>query len=200
MPGRRICFKQHDITECRAACVSSVASYYCMRMPIARIRYIAGTDQKGTNLLGMIEAAEKMGFKAKAIRTEPEFLNKIPAPFIAHIITRNKIAHYVVIYHTGKNYFKIMDPSSGSLERIRKQEFLDTWTKILILLAPSTNFKQENSVKTVWQRFVMLVKPHKSIIIQISAGALFYSILGLSTSVYIEKLIDHVIPSGNVHL
>jgi len=93
-----------------------------------------------------------------------------------------------------------MDPATGATESVKRQEFQETWTKILIVLFPSSNFKKGNAVLSVWIRFFNLIKPHRSLLMQISAGALFYSILGLSTSVYVEKLIDNIIPSGNVNL
>ncbi len=192
--------KQHDFTDCGAACLSSVAAYYGLKISIAKLRFLAGTDQKGTSLAGMVEAAIKMGFTAKAIRTVPEHIEKIPTPFIAHIITKNSIAHFVVIYKVKKKQLKIMDPSVGEVEKISKSSFLSQWTKILILLAPSVTFNKENSEKNIWKRFAALIKPHKSIVLQILTAALFYSILGLSTSVYVEKLIDHIIPSGNNNL
>nr|WP_236536185.1 cysteine peptidase family C39 domain-containing protein [Tenacibaculum maritimum] len=34
------------------------------------MRQYAGTDKKGTNALGLIEAAEKLGFDAKGARDE----------------------------------------------------------------------------------------------------------------------------------
>lgn len=58
--------KQHDITDCGAACLASVCAYYGLQFPVARIRQYAFTDQKGTNVLGMIEAAAKLGCLPKA--------------------------------------------------------------------------------------------------------------------------------------
>ncbi|NNL01128.1 MAG: hypothetical protein HKP39_02505, partial [Eudoraea sp.] len=37
----RITIKQHDITDCGAACLASIASYYELHIPIARIRQYA---------------------------------------------------------------------------------------------------------------------------------------------------------------
>ena len=74
--------KQHDITDCGAACLSSVAAHYKLQLPIARIRQLASTDQKGTNVLGLIEAAERLGFQAKGVRGTVESLAKIPKPAI----------------------------------------------------------------------------------------------------------------------
>jgi len=196
----KIRVKQHDITDCGAACLSSVASHYGLRLPISRIRFMAGTDQRGTNLLGMIEAAEELGFHAKAVRITSEYINKIPAPSIAHLVIRDKQSHYVVIYKAGRKRLKVMDPATGSMEKITLKDFLESWTNILILLSPASSFRKEDKVKSHWSRFFSLIKPHKNIVIQATAGALFYSILGLSTSIYVEKLIDYIIPSGNINL
>lgn len=54
--------KQHDITDCGAACLASIAAHYKLQIPIARIRQYAGSDKKGTNVLGVIEAAQKLIF------------------------------------------------------------------------------------------------------------------------------------------
>ena len=34
--------KQHDITDCGAACLASIAAHYHLELPIARIRQYAG--------------------------------------------------------------------------------------------------------------------------------------------------------------
>ena len=62
--------KQHDITDCGAACLASVSAHYKLNIPIARIRQWAGTDKKGTNAWGLIKAAEKLGFSAKGVKGE----------------------------------------------------------------------------------------------------------------------------------
>ena len=62
--------KQRDTTDCGAACLTSIASYYKVDLPLARIRQYACTDRKGTNVLGMIAAADKIGFTARGVRAD----------------------------------------------------------------------------------------------------------------------------------
>ena len=102
--------KQRDITDCGAACLASVAAHYNLTLPVARIRQFAGTDKKGTNVLGLVEAAGKMGFLAKGVRGEWDSLFKIPKPAIAHIIVKEVLHHYVVLIKTTDKYIEIMDP------------------------------------------------------------------------------------------
>jgi len=42
----KITIKQHDITDCGAACLASISAHYNLEIPIARIRQYAGTDKK----------------------------------------------------------------------------------------------------------------------------------------------------------
>jgi ATP-binding cassette subfamily B protein len=60
--------KQRDITDCGAACLASIAAHYQLQLPVSRIRQYAGTDKKGTNLTGLIEAAGRLGFQAKGAK------------------------------------------------------------------------------------------------------------------------------------
>ena len=70
MQNKGIKIKQQDITDCGAASLASVCAHYGLAFPIARIRQYAFTDKKGTNVLGMIEAAGKLGFEAKGVKDD----------------------------------------------------------------------------------------------------------------------------------
>ena len=48
------CIKQHDITDCGAACLATISKQYGLKLPISKIREIAGTDKQGTNAYGMV--------------------------------------------------------------------------------------------------------------------------------------------------
>ncbi|AEM72107.1 ABC-type bacteriocin transporter [Allomuricauda ruestringensis DSM 13258] len=192
--------KQHDITDCGAACLASISAHYNFQIPISRIRQYAGTDKKGTNVLGLIKAAEKLGFEAKGVRGDFESLFKIPKPAIAHIIVRKRLHHYVVIYEVTKSYIKIMDPGSGKLEKRSHEEFKKEWTGVLVLLLPNESFEKGNEKVSVFKRFWFLLRPHRAVLTQAFIGALVYTLLGFSTSIYIQKITDHVLVDGNAKL
>ncbi|MCG7858919.1 cysteine peptidase family C39 domain-containing protein, partial [Flavihumibacter sediminis] len=82
---RRVKIKQRDISDCGAACLASISMHYKLQYPISRIRQYAGTDKRGTNVLGLIEAAERLGFQAKGAKGQVDNLSGIPLPAIAHI-------------------------------------------------------------------------------------------------------------------
>ena len=192
--------KQRDITDCGAACIASISEHYKLKIPVARIRQIAGTDQKGTNVYGLLKAAEKLGFTAKGVKGNADALPKIPLPAIAHVIVKKRLQHYLVIYKVTDNYVKVMDPGTGKLEKIPLNEFTEMWTGVLVLMVPNEDFTVKNEKISNISRFFYLLKPHKSILTQALFGAVVYTLLGLSTSVYIQKITDYVLIDQNTNL
>ncbi len=192
--------KQRDITDCGAACLASVSEHYKLKIPVSRIRQIAGTDQRGTNALGMVEAAKQLGFEAKAVKGKTDNLSKIPLPAIAHVIVKDVLQHYVVIYQVTEKYIEYLDPADGEMHKAGIEDFAKMWTGVLVLLVPGDDFKPSNQKISNLSRFFYLLKPHRGILLQCLAGAILYTILGLSTSFYIGKITDYVLVGGNTNL
>lgn len=200
MMKKDILIKQHDFKDCGAACLASVSAHYGLKMPIAKIRQISHTDTRGTNVLGMVQGLEQMGFNAKGVKGGADALPDIPLPAIAHIIVNRQMHHYVVIHKVGKGKIEVMNPAFGKIEEYSIEDFSKIWTGVLILLEPNEYFEQKDEKTSLYKRFWNLVQPHKSILIQALVGALVYTILGLSTSIYIEKITDYVLIDGNKRL
>ncbi|WP_294587246.1 peptidase domain-containing ABC transporter [uncultured Bacteroides sp.] len=200
MYKKGIKIKQHDITDCGAACLASVCAHYGLRFPVARIRQYAFTDQKGTNVLGLIEAANKLGLSAKGVRAQFEALQIVPKPTIAHVIVHQQLQHFVVIYKVEKEHITYMDPGDGRMHRVTNEEFQTMWTGVLVLMEPEETFKKGNQKTSMTKKFFSLLAPHKSVMMQAVFGALVYSILGLSTSVYVGKITDYVLVDKNLNL
>ena len=59
------CIKQNDITDCGAACLATICRQNGYKTSKSRIREVAGTDKQGTNVAGVIKAADQLGFNAK---------------------------------------------------------------------------------------------------------------------------------------
>ncbi len=199
--------KQHDITDCGAACIASISAYYGLTLPIARIRQLASTDRKGTNVLGLIEASQKLGFEVKAAKSKNpdgtnniEPLYKIPTPAIAHIVKQGKLLHYVVIYGVKRDRIQIMDPGTGDLEWRTIEDFNREWTGILVLMMPTEQFEKGNRKVSMFSRFAFLLRPHRKAVWESIFGAGIYTVLGLGTSIYVQKIVDNVIPNGNSNL
>lgn len=188
------------MTDCGAACLASVAAHYKLIIPVSRIRQIAGTDQKGTNAWGLVKAAEKMGFSAKGVKGSVEALSEVPLPAIAHVVVRKVLHHYVVLCNVKNGMADYMDPGDGLVHRVTFDVFAQMWSGVLILLAPGDNFVAGNEKISNLERFFFLLKPHRNILLQSLLGAILYTVLGLSTSIYIQKITDYVLVDHNLNL
>ncbi len=192
--------KQHDIKDCGAACLASVGNHYRVQIPIARIRQLASTDLRGTTILGLSQAAEKMGFKAKGIRGNWEVLAEMPLPAIAHLHLKNGLQHYVVIHRVHAWQLTVMDPTTGTLEKYTKENWMEVWTGIVLLIIPGASFVPFSTGSTPLFRLWKLIEPHRVIWLQAILGAFVYTLLGLGMSVYIQKITDYVLVDGNRNL
>jgi len=161
------CIKQYDITDCGAACLATISKQYGLKIPITKIREVAGTDKQGTNAYGVVKAAEQLGFTSKAVRGNKEaFFSEFPLPAIAHVVVDGSLLHYVVIHKITKNQVVVADPGKG-IVKYTPEEFFEVWTGVLILLVPSAQFKKGNETKGIFSRFFGLLIPQKKLIINI---------------------------------
>ncbi len=198
--NKKTLVKQRDITDCGAACLASIAAYYELNIPVSSIRQIAGTDKKGTNALGMVEAAEKMGFSAKGVKGDVSAIPKIPTPAIAHVIIKNVLHHYVVVFRASEKSIKIMDPATGKLETQSLKDFGEQWSGVLILMTPNEKFQKADATVSISSRFWFLLGPHKTTIVQSIIGAIVFTLIGLTSAIYVQKIIDFVLPTANTNL
>jgi len=193
--------KQRDITDCGAACLGAISKHYKLQLPISRIRQIAGTDKKGTNVFGMVQAAEKLGFTAKGVKGDKASLPEIPLPAVAHVIVKEQLHHYVVITKVKGENITVMDPAFGEYKKMTITEFEKEWAGVLVLMVPKEGeFKTGKQTTSVGKRFWDLIKPHKTILTQALFGAVVYTLIGLTTSIYIQKITDYVLVDGNKNL
>lgn len=191
--------RQHDIKDCGAACISTVSKHYGLHIPISKIREYAGTDKNGTNVYGLIQAAEKLGFSAKGVRGNVESLKEIPLPAIAHVIIDGKLLHYVVILEiTKKGKVIVADPGEGIIKYDIK-EFNEIWTGVLVLLIPNESFQSRDEEKNTFSRFMFLLKNQQSLLIPVFLSSILITIFGVLGAFYFKIVIDNIVTDNLKH-
>lgn len=201
------CVKQHDITDCGAACLATISKQNGYKISISKIREIAGTDKQGTNAYGVIQAAEQLGFSAKGVKGNADaFFSEFPLPCIAHVVVDGALLHYVVIHKITKKQVIIADPGCG-IVKLTPEEFFGQvheedkppkyqWTGILILLMKSESFKKGDDTQGLFERFIHLLIPQKKLLAHIFVASLIYTLLGILAAFYFQELMDNVLPDG----
>lgn len=194
-------YQQLDISDCGAACLAMIASKYDKYSSIAKIRETACTDIIGTNLKGMLQAGENLGFNTYAVKGTIENLNKkTPIPFIAHIHVPDEQGyfneHFVVIANITKKYVYVWNPDATAKKKwIKKSEFEKTWSGYVIFLEPKQDFKPERDSGKLLLKFLPILKPHKKTLLLVVLCALLLIIFGIVTSFYYRYIFDEIIVS-----
>jgi len=190
------CVKQHDISDCGAACLATISKQYGLNLSISKIRETAGTDKQGTSAYGVIKAAEKLGFSAKGVKgNQDAFFSEFPLPAIAHVVVDGSLLHYVVIHKISKKQILIADPAKG-LVKYTPDEFFKIWSGVLIMLVPTTKFQKGNENKGVFSRFFGLILPQKRLLINIFLSSLIITVFGILASFYFTFIMDDIVPNS----
>ena len=115
-------YKQADQKDCGPTCIKIIAKYYGNKIDIQTLRSLSETTREGSSLLGVSEAAEKMGFHTLGAQLSLKKLHEVPLPCILH--WNND--HFVVLYKIKNDKFYVSDPAHGLIS-YRSEEFLKFW-------------------------------------------------------------------------
>lgn len=172
--------KQHDLKDCGACSLLSIIKYYEGYVPLEKIREDTATGINGTTAFHIIKAANGYGFEAMGVKVKNIFDKNIYLPAIAHLILKNGLQHFAVIYRISKNYVWLMDPAKGKI-KMKMEEFTSIWDNVLILFTPTNGvitFQKELTITTI---FLNLLKTDKTLLITIcivNAFLMIFAILG----------------------
>jgi len=190
--------KQHSQYYCGLACLSSIVKFHGGEITQEKLREESGTNLYGTSLLGLYQAAQKLGFESKGYEGDIESLKEINTPVILHIMKDGSIEHYVIFYGYKRGKFIIGDPSWGIIEFL-EEELDAVWkSKAMLFLEPGKNFTKievQNKNKQNW--FKELIQEDIPVLLVAAFMGAVLSVLGLAVAIYIQKLIDNILPSGD---
>ena len=130
-----VSWTQQDRSDCGIACLASLLQYYGKQVSLMQLRSLAGTNQSGTSLYGLQQAARKLGFDAEGVQASPSFLDEIRTPVLAHQKMPGGEGHFVVVVEVLGRYVRIMDPAKGKVIKVRKSEFIGHWEGVLLLVS-----------------------------------------------------------------
>ncbi|KJQ59611.1 peptide cleavage/export ABC transporter [Streptococcus gordonii] len=195
---KRTFVPQIDTRDCGVAALASIAKFYGSDFSLAHLRELAKTNKNGTTALGIIKAANKIGFQSKAIQANMSLfdLEDVPYPFIVHVNKKGKLPHYYVVYQSHKKHLIIGDPDpSVKVTKIKKGEFESEWTGIAIFLVPEPNYRPHKDKKNGLISFLPLIFRQRSLIFYIILASLLVTLINIVGSYYLQGILDEYIPN-----
>lgn len=191
--------RQHDRTDCAAACVASVCAHYGLKLPLLRIREACGTGPDGTTLQGIIDGCGKLGLDAAGLKAKEKHIEDLlnaAKPVILHLQKKDGWLHYVVLYGMDSSSATVMDPEDGAMHRTDLKELEEDWSGFIVAVTPSSTFRKGDYRTPVLARLRELFLYYKKELCMVLAGSAAFIAATLSTSVFLQRVIDDVLPSG----
>jgi ATP-binding cassette subfamily B protein len=195
---------QKDLTDCGVGCLQSLVRYYGGDISLETLREKSGTSKTGTTLLGLYQCANAIGFDADGCEADINALIEHGEPVILHVIIDQKYEHYVICYsynYHNDSKFLIGDPAKG-LEYWTQEDLEKVWvSKTCLTLKPNVHFEKKektNSEKKQW--LLHLVKEDQESIYTIIVLGVIFTLLGMSMSIFSQKLIDDILPKKKLNI
>ncbi|MDR1345828.1 MAG: hypothetical protein LBK03_03900, partial [Bacteroidales bacterium] len=109
---------QHDAMDCGPACLQMIAKHYGKHYRLESLRNSCFLSREGVSLLGISEAAEKIGFRTTGVKITFEQLCEVPLPCIVHW----KQKHFVVVHEIKKGRVKAASRQDECASRDKKDK------------------------------------------------------------------------------
>ena len=195
---KRTFVPQIDARDCGVAALASIAKFYGSDFSLAHLRELAKTNKEGTTALGIVKAADEMGFETRPVQADKTLfdMSDVPYPFIVHVNKEGKLQHYYVVYQTKKDYLIVGDPDpSVKITKMSKERFFSEWTGVAIFLAPKPSYQPHKDKKNGLLSFLPLIFKQKSLIAYIVLSSLLVTIINVGGSYYLQGILDEYIPN-----
>lgn len=187
--------EQHDSADCGVACLLMIIRYHGGDSSILHLREISGTFNTGTTLLGLYQAARKVGFDANGCQLDNiDELKRINNPCILFVHTHNLFAHYVVCFGFKNNRFIIGDPNHG-ITGMTEDELYAIWTMKCLQLEPTCAFELKEAIKDKKKTWILdIVRDDYGLLFSCLFLGLITTVLGMAMTLFSQKLIDNILP------
>ncbi len=199
--------------DCGPTCLRMIAEWYGRKFPISKLRDYCCYTVEGVSLLGISEAAEKIGMHTLGAQFPiSKFHDELPLPCIVHWNQE----HFVVLYHVRKKrsgyVYYVADPRGSRLE-FTEEEFARSWLSskddgqemgVALFLEPAPEFYEwdlhdEKTMKRSSMSFLFsYLKPYQQLIVQLILGLFVGSLLQLVLPFLTQAVVDFGVTNQDI--
>jgi len=195
---------QPDQMDCGPTCLRMVAKHFGRNFKTQILRQLCEINKEGVSLLGISDAAEKIGFRCLGAKLNTVELKEAELPCILHW----RQNHFVVLYKIKKAKFFLADPANG-LVVLTEQDFNRNWVTdteanegVALLLSPTPTFyekENEKGTEVSWGFLLRYLTQYKQLVLQLLFGLGIGSLLQLITPFLTQSVVDIGINTRNLN-
>lgn len=194
---------QHDSMQCGIACLQMICKHFGREYSLDFLSKLCFATNEGVSLLGIDDAANKLGLKTLCVKASMDELDKISLPAILHWNQK----HFVVLYKIkkGRKYY-IADPGKGLTTHTNKEmqeHWLSTNSKgVAMMLEPTPHFYDTKNASGVGEKEIpsfrflygyvrRYYKYFGMIAVGLALGSIIQLVLPFLTQAIVDKGIKH---------
>ena len=194
---------QHDSMQCGIACLQMICKHFGREYSLDFLSKLCFATNEGVSLLGINDAANKLGLKTLCVKASMNELDQISLPAILHWNQK----HFVVLYKIkkGRKYY-IADPGKGLTTHTNKEmqeHWLSTNSKgVAMMLEPTPHFydtknasgvgeKEIHSFRFLYGYVRRYYKYFGMIAVGLALGSIIQLVLPFLTQAIVDKGIKH---------
>lgn len=190
--SRRVPYvQQMEAADCGAACLAMVLGYHGKNVGLADVRTAAGTN-RGTDALGIVRAAERLGLRGRGIQIEITDLSHLPRGAILHW----GFNHFVVFERVRRAGVDVVDPGFGRrcvpMDKFRRQ-----FTGVALLFEPDEGFQTTPKGRSKSWGYLMQLLSHRGLIARVLVTSIALRVVALALPILTALVVDRVVPRGD---
>jgi ATP-binding cassette subfamily B protein len=183
-----------------------IAKHYGRNYKQQTLNKMCVINRGGVSLLGIGDAAEKIGFRTMGVKLTSEQLNEAELPCILYW----EQYHFVVLHKIKNNKYYLADPAAG-LITLTEAEFNSAFgghgdngqtQGVALLLSPTPLFyEQENEKESEvkWSFLLRYLITYRKLVVQLLLGMGIGSLLQLITPFLTQSIVDIGINTRNLN-
>lgn len=190
--------------DCGPTCLRMIAKHYGRNFKVQTLRQLCEINREGVSLLGISDAAEKIGFRSLGAKLSFEDIKEAELPCILHW----RQNHFVVLYKIKRGTYYIADPGKG-LVTLNHADFSQNWLSdkenaegIALLLSPTPAFyeqEDEKGTEVRWGFLLRYLTAYRQLVLQLLFGLGIGSLLQLIAPFLTQSVVDIGINTRNLN-
>lgn len=137
-------------TECAAASLGMVLSYYGREVPLQTLRQQCGVGRNGASAKGLQRGAQAEGMEFTLHQTSADAAADLPVPFIAFWRQR----HFLVVEGRSRKGWRLNDPARGRYV-VSDEEWQRSYSHYAAVLSPGADFTRTRGAERSYLRELM---------------------------------------------
>lgn len=185
--------RQMSATECGAACLAMILSYYGRNTNVAEAREHCDAGRDGLTALTIAQAARYYGLRAKGYTLELPNLRQVRLPVVLHW----SFNHFVVLERWSSRGAVILDPSVGR-RRLSPEAFDEAFTGVVLTVEPGVHFHpRRDTSRRPWRDYLgyaLSTSGTYGVLGQILFASALLAAMGLIVPLITKILVDEILP------